>query len=124
PARDDAKRDRHPRRPRPGPRARDRVDVRFLARLRVDQRRLPLMKKAAPAGERDPGDLARLVARAEAVLERVELMLPPKVADPDWSKVTAARWRKRHGQGVLQGVAHPHVVALDHLVAIDEQKRR
>ncbi|HEY7903679.1 MAG TPA: ATP-binding protein [Casimicrobiaceae bacterium] len=82
------------------------------------------MKKAVSPGDRAPGDLARLVARAEAVLERVELMLPPKVADPDWTKVTAARWRKRHGQGVLQGVAHPHVVALDHLVAIDEQKRR
>lgn len=68
-------------------------------------------------------ELSQLIARAEAVLERVELMLPPKVADPDWKKVTAARWRKRHGQGVLQGVAHPHSVPLDHLVSIDAQKR-
>ena len=55
-----------------------------------------------------PAGLSQLVARAEAVLERVELLLPPKVADPDWRKFTAARWRKRHGQGVLQAVAHPH----------------
>jgi predicted AAA+ superfamily ATPase len=68
-------------------------------------------------------ELSQLIARAEAVLERVELMLPPKVADPDWKRVTAARWRKRHGQGVLQAVAHPHSVPLDHLVSIDEQKR-
>jgi uncharacterized protein len=69
-------------------------------------------------------DLAGLVTRAEAVLERVELLLPPKIDDPDWKKVTAARWRKRHGQGVLQGVARPHAVSLDHLVSIDEQKHR
>ena len=68
-------------------------------------------------------ELSQLIARAEAVLERVELMLPPKVADPDWKRITAARWRKRHGQGVLQAVAHPHSVPLDHLVSIDEQKR-
>jgi len=68
-------------------------------------------------------ELSQLIARAEAVLERVELMLPPKVADPDWKKITAARWRRRHGQGVLQPVAHPHVVPLGHLVSIDAQKQ-
>ncbi|MEO8847640.1 MAG: ATP-binding protein [Casimicrobiaceae bacterium] len=67
-------------------------------------------------------ELLKLIARAEAVLERVELMLPPKVAAPDWRKITAARWRKRNGQGVLQPVAHPHAVPLTHLVSIDEQK--
>ena len=36
-------------------------------------------------------ELSQLIARAEAVLERVELMLPPKVADPDWKRITAAR---------------------------------
>ncbi len=70
-----------------------------------------------------PSELSKLIARAEAVLERVEQMLPPAVAEPDWKKVTAARWRKRRGQGVLQAVAHPHVVPLDHLVSIDAQKR-
>jgi predicted AAA+ superfamily ATPase len=70
-----------------------------------------------------PADLASLVARAEDVLARVEALLPPLGADPDWRTVTAARWRKRGGRGFLQTVAHPHRIDLDDLVAIDEQKR-
>jgi len=68
-------------------------------------------------------DLAGLVARAEAVLARVEALLPPITGDPDWRRVTAARWRKRGGRGWLQGVAHPHAIDVADLVAIDEQKR-
>jgi predicted AAA+ superfamily ATPase len=69
------------------------------------------------------GDLARLIARAENVLQRVEALLPAAVPDPDWKKVTAARWRKHGDRGGLQVVAHPHAIRLDELVAIDEQKR-
>jgi len=68
-------------------------------------------------------DLAGLVARAEAVLARVEALLPPITGDPDWRRVTAARWRKRGGRGWLQGVAHPHAIDVADLVAIDEQKK-
>jgi len=68
-------------------------------------------------------DLAQLIARAESVLARVEAMLPPIVPDPDWSRVTAARWRKQAGRSWLQGIAHPHAIRLDDLVAVDEQKR-
>jgi len=68
-------------------------------------------------------ELDSLIARAERVLERVEALLPPPSADPDWKKVTAARWRKRGGRGYLQAVAHPHAVAMSDLVAIDEQKK-
>ena len=68
-------------------------------------------------------DLAGLVARAEAVLARVEALLPPITGDPDWRRVTAARWRKRGGRGWLQGVAHPHAIDVGDLVAIDEQKK-
>ena len=67
-------------------------------------------------------DLALLIARAEKVLERVEALLPPAVPDPDWRKFTAARWRKHGGRSCLQGVARPHAIRLDDLVAIDEQK--
>ena len=67
-------------------------------------------------------ELSDLIARAEGVLERVEALLPPLVADPDWNKVTAARWRKRTGRGYLQAIAHPHAVRLDDLVAVDDQK--
>ncbi|MBK9117741.1 MAG: ATP-binding protein [Betaproteobacteria bacterium] len=68
-------------------------------------------------------DLDKLLHRAEAVLARVEALLPPPVPDPDWRQVTAARWRKRGGRGYLQTVAHPHAIRLDDLVAIDEQKQ-
>jgi len=67
-------------------------------------------------------ELSDLIARAEGVLERVEALLPPLAADPDWSKVTAARWRKRSGRGYLQAIANPHAIRLDDLVAVDDQK--
>jgi predicted AAA+ superfamily ATPase len=67
-------------------------------------------------------DVSNLIARAEEVLARVEALLPPPAADPDWKKFTAARWRKRGGRGSLHGVAHPHAIALGDLVGIDEQK--
>jgi predicted AAA+ superfamily ATPase len=69
-------------------------------------------------------ELNALLRRAEGVLERVEAMLPPAVADPDWRKTLAARWRKRSGRGYLQAVAHPHTIKLDDLVAVDDQKQR
>ena len=74
-------------------------------------------------------DFDRLAKRVEAlfqrtddVLSRVEALLPAPAADPDWTSVAAARWRKRGGRGHLQPVAHPHAIDLDALVAIDAQK--
>lgn len=69
-------------------------------------------------------DLSALLVRAEGVLARVEALLPPTVPDPDWKKVTAARWRKRNGRGHLQGIDHPHAIRLAELVAVDDQKAR
>ena len=68
-------------------------------------------------------DLATLIARAESLLARVEALLPPVVPDPDWRRITAARWRKQGGRSYLQGVAHPHAIKLGDLVAVDEQKQ-
>ena len=67
--------------------------------------------------------LADLLARAEGVLARVESLLPEATPDPDWKRVTAARWRKRSGRGYLQAIAHPHAIDLDELVAVEDQKR-
>ena len=89
------------------------MDVRLLARLRVDQRRLQKLTR----------ELADLIARAEGVLARVESLLPDVTPDPDWKHVTAARWRKRSGRGTLQAIAHPHAIKLDELVAVEDQKR-
>ena len=69
------------------------------------------------------GDIDQLIARAERVLERVEALLPPTAADPDWKNIKAARWRKRSGRGYLQAIAHPHAIAMSDLVAVDEQKK-
>jgi predicted AAA+ superfamily ATPase len=55
-------------------------------------------------------------------MARVEGLLPPALAEPDWTKVMAARWRKRSGRGYLHAVPHPHLIRLDELVAVDGQK--
>jgi len=68
-------------------------------------------------------ELADLIARAEGVLARVEALLPEPTPDPEWKRVTAARWRKRSGRGALQAIAHPHAIRLDELVAVNDQKR-
>ena len=68
-------------------------------------------------------ELADLLARAEGVLARVESLLPEVTPDPDWKRVTAARWRKRSGRGYLQAIGHPHSIRLDELVAVGEQKK-
>jgi predicted AAA+ superfamily ATPase len=66
--------------------------------------------------------LTQVLDRAEAVLARVEALLPPAPQPPDW-RAHAFRWRKRGDRGYLQAVMHPRTVRLDDLVAIDEQKR-
>lgn len=49
--------------------------------------------------------------------------MPPAMPDPDWTKIAAARWRKRGTSGFLQPIAHPRAVRLDDLVAVDPQKQ-
>src|SRR5215831_16091826 len=66
--------------------------------------------------------LGRVLDRVEALLGRVEGLLPPAPAAPDWS-ARAFRWRKRGQRGFLQAIRHPQTIRLDDLVAIDEQKR-
>jgi len=66
--------------------------------------------------------VAAVLTRLEAILARVEGLLPAAPLPPDW-KATAFRWRKRSGRGYLQAVAHPHAIRLDDLVAVDAQKR-
>jgi len=72
----------------------------------------------------DSPQLERLLARAEAVLARLEATLPPAPPAPDWQAAVAFRWRKRNGRGWLQTVRHPHPIRLADLDRIDEQKAR
>ncbi|MDP2795036.1 MAG: ATP-binding protein [Sulfurisoma sp.] len=68
-------------------------------------------------------DLAKFLARAEALLVRVEALLPAAPAEPDWT-ATAYRWRSRNDRGCLEVVRHPHRIRLADLKGIDEQKTR
>lgn len=68
-------------------------------------------------------DLTFFLHRAEALLSRIEALLPAATSAPDWT-ATAFRWRKSQGRGWLQGVAHPHVIRLEDLRDIDAQKEQ
>lgn len=69
--------------------------------------------------------LDEFLARAEAVLARVEALLPPATPVPDWQAASAFRWRKRQGgQGWLQAVTHASRIQLDDLHNISVQKQQ
>ncbi|SAK73285.1 ATPase AAA [Caballeronia fortuita] len=66
--------------------------------------------------------LEQFLTRAEAVLARIEGMLPPAAPDIDWESAVAFRWRKRQGRGFLQPVSAISQISLDDLQNIDRQK--
>jgi uncharacterized protein len=69
--------------------------------------------------------LEQFLHRAEALLTRVEAMLPPPVPrEPDWKRSFAFRWRKRANGGgsYLQAVTHASTIALDDLRHVEAQK--
>ena len=73
----------------------------------------------------DPSlQFARFLARAEKLLERIEPLLPPASAAPDWDAAIAFRWRKHGRTGFLQAIKHPAPIRLQDLHDIDEQKSR
>ena len=68
--------------------------------------------------------LDQFLQRAEALLERVEAVLPKAPREPDWRRGVAFRWRSR-GAGAasyLQAVAHISPIALSDLHHIAPQK--
>jgi len=66
-------------------------------------------------------DLSRFLVRAEALLTRVEALLPAPPPVPDWQAL-AHRWLKRNGSGGLYPVKRPHRIRLEDLQGIVEQK--
>lgn len=66
--------------------------------------------------------LEQFLTRAEALLGRLEAILPPPAAAVDWAAAFAFRWRKRQGRGYLQPVAARSTISLDDLRNIDRQK--
>ena len=71
--------------------------------------------------------LEQFLLRAEALLLRVEAVLPPShPREPDWKRGFAFRWRKRSGGGAsyLQPVAHAASITLADLHNIGTQKQQ
>jgi predicted AAA+ superfamily ATPase len=67
-------------------------------------------------------NLEKLAARLDALLDRVEMLLPDPPSTIDWSASTAFRWRRRNGRGTLVPVTRPHRIALDDLQDVERQK--
>lgn len=63
-----------------------------------------------------------LVDRLDALVDRVETLIPAAPEPPDW-QADAFLWRSVRGQGQLRAVRHPHRVPLESLHNIDMQKR-
>ena len=67
----------------------------------------------------------RLIVRAEALIPRIESVLPQPLTAPDWSASIAFRYRKRSsGHGSLEPVRHIGHMALADLKEIDDQKEK
>ena len=66
--------------------------------------------------------LEKFLTRAEALLGRLEAVLPPSAPDVDWNAAIAFRWRKRQGRGFLQPVPAISLISLDDLQNIERQK--
>jgi predicted AAA+ superfamily ATPase len=72
-----------------------------------------------------PGDPWKgLVERLDALVARIERLVPEGAGEPDWRAGAAFRWRRHARGGALHGVRHPHAIRFEDLRDIDEQKRR
>jgi predicted AAA+ superfamily ATPase len=69
-------------------------------------------------------DWKPLLDRLDQLISRLDRILPPVQAGPDWKAATAFRWRKGPRGSYLEAVRHPHLIRFSDLKDIDEQKRR
>ena len=65
-----------------------------------------------------------LIARAEALLGRLEAVIPQALPEPDWDASVAFRYRKRLGRHVLEPVRHVAQIRLDDLKEVEPQKEK
>ena len=65
-----------------------------------------------------------LIERAEALLSRLEAVLPQPLAAPDWQASTAFRYRKRAGRALLEPVRHIAPMLLSNLLEVEPQKQK
>jgi uncharacterized protein len=71
-----------------------------------------------------PDALEPLIARAERVLARLEMLLPQALSAPDWTASVAFRYRRRAAACWLEPVRHVSTIRLDDLREIEPQKER
>lgn len=79
--------------------------------------------RSNPGGSADKA-LATLFARGEAIVARLEALLPPPPQPPDWDAAVAFRWRRIASRGAIQAIPRAHPIRLADLRDIDEQKER
>ncbi len=65
-----------------------------------------------------------LMTRVEALMTRLEAVLPHPLRAPDWSASVAFRYRRRAGSGLLEPVRHVATIRLDDLREVEPQKER
>ena len=68
--------------------------------------------------------LDSLIERADALLGRLEAVLPRPPAATDWSAAVAFRYRKRAGVGAIEPVRHVATIRLADLKEVEPQKER
>ena len=67
--------------------------------------------------------LAKFLKQAASVLNRLDALLPPDAAEPDW-RALAYRWQSVGRRGVLESLPNPHTFPLNRLAAVDTQMQR
>jgi uncharacterized protein len=67
-------------------------------------------------------ELEKLIKRGEALLERVETLLPYASPAVDWTASIAFRWRRTPRGGYIQPVKNVHRIRLSDLYGVDNQK--
>ncbi len=68
--------------------------------------------------------LDSLIARAEALLLRLEAVLPQAMTAPDWAASVAFRYRRRGASGRIEPVRQVATIRLESLVEVEPQKQR
>lgn len=66
---------------------------------------------------------SQFFALAASVLKRLDMLLPPEAAEPDW-RALAYRWQSIGRKGMLESLPNPHTFPLNRLAAVDNQMQR
>lgn len=66
-------------------------------------------------------DADNILLRADQLIARLEGILHHTPSQPDWSAL-AWRWQHNNGRGYLEPVPFPHLIKLDDIHHVDEQK--